>query len=159
MQNELLEDLEKVFQSASALRSRALNLDASLLEYMLEKSRFKKEFKSRFFAELKNALVFKQQDFLSFLELKARSFGYTSFKTKIGLGDKENKLLGQNTQVVLNFAYKDCVLKGDKSKDDKDKSKELFFNEILAHDEIDMLEAPKTLCDFELIKVETPPPL
>lgn len=51
---------------------------------------------------------------------------------------------------MLNFPYKDCVLKGGQSKDE-DKSKEIFFNEILAHDEIDVLFAPKALHNFQFI--------
>ena len=55
---------------------------------------------------------------------------------------------------MLNFPYKDCILKGAQSKDE-DKSNEIFFNEILGSDEIDVLFKPKVLQNFELI----PPPL
>lgn len=41
--------------------------------------------------------------------------------------------------------------KGSQDKDDA-KSKEIFFNEILASNEIDVLFKPKALCDFELIQ-------
>ncbi|VEJ52345.1 type III restriction/modification enzyme, methylase subunit [Campylobacter insulaenigrae] len=51
---------------------------------------------------------------------------------------------------MLNFAFKDGVIKGSQSKDDE-KSKEIFFNEILAKDEIDILFAKKALQNFELI--------
>jgi adenine-specific DNA-methyltransferase len=37
--------------------------------------------------------------------------------------------------VVLSFPFKDCVLEGGQSKDDE-KRKEIFFNEVLAKDEI-----------------------
>ena len=46
--------------------------------------------------------------------------------------------------MVLNFPYKDCVLKGGQNKDD-DKNDEILFNEVLAKSEIDMLFAPKVL--------------
>lgn len=55
---------------------------------------------------------------------------------------------------MLNFPYKDCVLKGSQSKDDKAKSKELFFNEILAYDEIDVLFAPKALHHFQCVSAD-----
>ena len=51
---------------------------------------------------------------------------------------------------MLNFPYKDCILKGAQSKDE-DKSDEIFFNEILGSDEIDVLFKPKALQNFELI--------
>lgn len=74
---------------------------------------------------------------------------YTKFANKIGLS-VNNELLRIDSQVVLNFPYKDCVLKGGQSKDEE-RSKEIFFNEILAHDEIDVLFVPKVLHKFELI--------
>ncbi len=119
---------------------------------MLEKSQFKDEFKSRFFVKLKNSLVFKQQDFLFFLNLRALNHSFTEFSTKIGLSDKDRNFFMQNSDVVLNFPFKDCVLKGNKDKDDKEKSKEIFFNEILAKDEIDILFSPKVFYNFELIE-------
>ena len=51
---------------------------------------------------------------------------------------------------MLNFPYKDCILKGAQSKDEN-KSDEIFFNEILGSDEIDVLFKPKALQNFELI--------
>ena len=51
---------------------------------------------------------------------------------------------------MLNFPYKDCILKGAQSKDEY-KSNEIFFNEILGSDEIDVLFKPKVLQNFELI--------
>ena len=51
---------------------------------------------------------------------------------------------------MLNFPYKDCILKGTQSKDEV-KSDEIFFNEILGSDEIDVLFKPKVLQNFELI--------
>ena len=56
----------------------------------------------------------------------------------------------RGNNVALNFPYKDCVLKGAQSKD-SDKSDEIFFNEILASDEIDVLFKPKALQNFELV--------
>ena len=52
--------------------------------------------------------------------------------------------------VVISFPHKDCVLKGVQSEDGA-KTKELFFNKILAAAEIDALFRPKALCGFELI--------
>jgi adenine-specific DNA-methyltransferase len=44
----------------------------------------------------------------------------------------------QINEVVVSFPFKDCVLEGGQSKDDE-KCKEIFFNEVLAKDEINRL--------------------
>ena len=74
----------------------------------------------------------------------------SSFSNKIGLGTIEKRFLKNDQNVVLNFPFKDCVLKGGQSKDD-DKSTELFFNNILAKSQIDMLFSPKALDGFEIV--------
>ncbi|EJE0588298.1 site-specific DNA-methyltransferase, partial [Campylobacter jejuni] len=78
------------------------------------------------------------------------SGSFTSYANKIGLANKTKSLLKTNNEVVLNFAFKDGVIKGGQSKDEQ-KSKEIFFNEILARDEIDVLFDKKALQNFELI--------
>ena len=55
---------------------------------------------------------------------------------------------------MLNFPYKDCILKGAQDKDST-KSSEIFFNEILGSDEVDVLLKPKALQRFELVSCHT----
>ncbi len=55
-----------------------------------------------------------------------------------------NKHLQQINEVVLSFPFKDCVLEGGQSKDDE-KRKEIFFNEVLAKDEINRLLDEKVI--------------
>ncbi|EAL5995342.1 site-specific DNA-methyltransferase, partial [Campylobacter coli] len=131
-------------------RSLAVSNDKRILEFLLENSNFKAEYKERFFEEQCGALIFKKDDFLNFLDLKLLSASYTSFSNKIGLGTSEKRFLKNNENVVLNFPFKDGVIKGGQSRDD-DKSTELFFNNILAKSEIDALFAPKVLNNFELL--------
>jgi adenine-specific DNA-methyltransferase len=50
----------------------------------------------------------------------------------------------QINEVVLSFPFKDCVLEGGQSKDDE-KRKEIFFNEVLANDEINRLLDKKVI--------------
>ena len=146
-QDKLLQDLKEHFESLGVLRNLAQNYDDVLFTYLLEKSKYKDEFKSRFFEQKHKALIFKLKDFLSFLDLRNLSGSFTNYANKIGLADKEEKFLKTNSEVVLNFAFKDGVIKGGASKDEQ-KSKEIFFNEILARDEIDVLFAPKALTNF-----------
>ena len=69
------------------------------------------------------------------------------------------------SEVVLNFPFKDCILEGGQRKEDgldtyfeydekeqrytekKSKRREVFYNEVLAHDEIDSLFSPKAFCN------------
>lgn len=150
MKNELLQDLENRFETLKYIRNLAQSYDEKLFCYLLEQSTYKDEFKNRFFIVRNNTYIFKLNDFLTFLDLRNLSGSFTSYTNKIGLGFKTKSFLKTNNEVVLNFAYKDGVIKGGQSKDE-DKKNEIFFNEILAKDEIDVLFARKALQNFELI--------
>ena len=150
MKNELLQDLENRFETLKHIRNLAQSYDEKLFCYLLEQSTYKDEFKNRFFIVRNNTYIFKINDFLTFLDLRNLSGSFTSYTNKIGLAFKTKSFLKTNNEVVLNFAYKDGVIKGGQSKDE-DKKNEIFFNEILAKDEIDVLFAKKALQNFELI--------
>ena len=150
MKNELLQDLENRFETLKHIRNLAQSYDEKLFCYLLEQSIYKDEFKNRFFIMRNNTYIFKLNDFLTFLDLRNLSGSFTSYTNKIGLGFKTKSFLKTNNEVVLNFAYKDGVIKGGQSKDE-DKKNEIFFNEILAKDEIDVLFARKALQNFEFI--------
>ncbi len=149
-EDSLISDIKEHFNTLLNARSLAISNDERVLEFLLEKSSFKDEYKKRFFENLCGAMIFKKDEFLNFLDLRLLSASYTSFSNKIGLGVAEKKFLKNSQDIVLNFPFKDCVLKGGQSKDE-DKSTELFFNNILAKSEIDVLFSPKVLNNFELI--------
>ena len=142
---DLLKLLEKEFGSNLELMNLASQDDDKLLEFLLSNE----SFKQRFFTALNSAFIFKKEEFLSFLNLRLLNASYTKFSNKIGLSTHET-FIKKDDKVVLNFAFKDCILKGGASKDE-DKKNEIFFNEILAKDEIDVLFARKALQNFELI--------
>lgn len=148
--HKLLEDLEKKFGDFHTLANLTLSNDLSLLTFLLEDSTLKETYKSRFFTCLNSTLIFNKEAFLTFLNTHILDKSYTTYSNKIGLSNKNRELIQSNTEVVLNFPFKDCILKGGQVKD-KDKSEEIFFNEILASDEIDVLFAPKALQNFEFI--------
>lgn len=149
-ENDLISDIKENFGSLMNARSLAVSNDKRILEFLLESSNLKAEYKERFFETHCGALIFKKDDFLNFLDLKLLSASYTSFSNKIGIGTSEKKFLKNTENVVLNYPFKDCVLKGGQKSDDE-KSTEIFFNNILAKSEIDVLFSPKVLCNFELI--------
>ena len=150
LQQDLLNDLTINFnKSLREIKILAIRYDKELLLYLLEESIYKDEFKSRFFIKINQNCIFKLDDFITFLNLNILDNSYTQYSNKIGLASK-NKFLKASNEVVLNFAFKDCVLKGGQSKDEQ-KTQEIFFNEILARDEIDVLFDKKALQNFELI--------
>lgn len=73
---------------------------------------------------------------------------YTKYSKKIGL-TAGGKFIDENEDVVLDFPYKDTILKASMSKEDTDKDDlrpdEPFLNEVIAKEEIDVLLDKKIL--------------
>jgi len=153
----------------AAIRDLADKTDSKLIEILLSND----EATNKFFLKVpapnssgKNVLVFKQNDFKFFLDSNQIDNSYTAYENRIGLSSG-GKLLKDNSDVVLNFPFKDCVLEGGQSteegtdeyfeyNDDKEKyevkvtkRKEIFFNEVLAQDEIDRLYEPKAFTNIK----------
>ena len=72
---------------------------------------------------------------------------YTRFRNKIGL-NIDGKFLRERGEVSLVWPFKDCVLEGGQTKEEETR-KEIFFNEILAQDEIDRLFDTKVLTNWK----------
>lgn len=118
--------------------------DQALVELLLGLD----EARTKFFSEVKGTLAFKTADFVAYIEDKNfLNDSYTRFKNKIGL-TIDGKFFGERGEVALSWPFKDCVLEGGMTKEDQ-KRKEIFFNEILAQDEIDKLFAPKVLTNWK----------
>lgn len=87
--------------------------------------------------------VFETNQFISMLEFKDYwEDSYTKYTNKIGL-TAGGKFIDESEDVVLDFPYKDCVLKAGMTKEDAKDSDEPFLNEIIAKPEIDELLEPK----------------
>lgn len=98
-----------------------------------------------FFTKVDDVYVFDKVKFIWVLESKEfLPDSYTLYKNKIGLVDNQNNLNSKKQDVILVWPYKDCVLKGGQTKEDQ-KREEIFYNEILALDEVNRLLAPKVL--------------
>lgn len=105
--------------------------------------------KNHFFVQVKKTTIFKLENFLTFLN--NRSFlpdSFTAFKQNIGLATDHENYLANNKEVVLNWAYKDCILEGGQTKDDQKRS-EVFFNEVLAPDQINRLLDDKVFVNWK----------
>ena len=119
------------------------NQDQKLIGILFNHDRLK----AKFFFQVNQAWVFKQKDFRFFVEQRQIANSYTQFKNKIGL-TASNKFITEGSDVVLNFPFKDCVLRGNQDKEDA-KRDEVFLNQILAQDEIDRLFEPKALVNWK----------
>jgi adenine-specific DNA-methyltransferase len=125
--------------------NKAQNFDAELIGMLLNN----KELKAKFFLDIKGTLVFNQNLFVQFLEQKNYlNDSYTKYKNKVGL-TIDGKYLKQRNEVALVWPFRDCVLEGGQSREE-DKREEIFFNEILAQDEITQLLEPKVLTNAKV---------
>jgi len=125
--------------------NKAQNYDADLITLLLDN----KELTEKFFIDVKGVLVFNQNLFVQFLEQKNYlNDSYTEYKNKVGL-NINGKYLQQRNEVALVWPFKDCILEGGQSKEE-DKREEIFFNEILAQDEITQLLEPKVLTNAKI---------
>ncbi len=126
----------------SAVIDRAWKIDHALMRLLLSNTTIK----NNFFQHIDDHSIFNIPKFVEYIQDKNfLNDSYTKFGVKIGL-TIDGKFLNQRGEVALHFPYKDCVLEGGMSNEDK-KRDEILFNEILAHDEIDRLLDSKVLCN------------
>lgn len=133
----------KVYESA-------MNMDAQLIGLLLGND----ETKKRFFADVSGTFVFDKVGFG--WVINNRQFlpdSYTRFKNRIGLTDSRGDLISASSDIVISFPYKDCVLEGGQTKDDQ-KRDEVFYNVLLAPDEVDRLLFPKVLVGAQRFSYE-----
>lgn len=123
----------------------ALALRPDLIKLLLTNEALKRNF----FTEVDGVLVFDKVKFQKFVMNKRfLPDSYTSFKNKIGLTNGDGDFISESREVVLSWPYKDCVLEGGQTKEDA-KRNEVFWNEILAPDDINRLTEPKVLTNFQ----------
>jgi adenine-specific DNA-methyltransferase len=158
---DILKEDQRLFDDQGEVKENLLRelidqYDPQLIELLLNHEITRQ----KFFVSAGKAMVFKGTDFKFFIDENKLDNSYTQFENKIGL-KVGSRLLREYRYVVLNFPYKDCVLEGGQSTEEgtdtyfeynkesgdydekKAKRKEIFFNQILAKDEIDRLFEPK----------------
>ncbi|MCO6228574.1 DNA methyltransferase [Staphylococcus epidermidis] len=99
--------------------------------------------------------IFDKEAFISMLRYKNYWMdSYTKYANKIGL-TAEGKYLNYNSDVVLDFPFKDCILEGGMAKEDSIlKNDEKFYNEVIAKEEIDTLLSPKAFKNMKKFDVK-----
>lgn len=150
----LIETLKKnpefVSEDGSLLKNKiiesAMKLDEVLINLLFENENIRE----RLFKKIDKTYVFDKVEF-SWL-INNREFlpdSYTRFKNKIGLSF-DNEYLDKNTNVVLSFPFKDCVLEGGQSVENQ-KREEVFYNEIISQEQITNLLSPKVITNIKKI--------
>jgi adenine-specific DNA-methyltransferase len=147
----LLQKDERLVSEGELLKNKiielALKLDKDLIKLLLSDEKMKEVF----FIEVDGTLIFDKDKFIKFVSNKQfLPDSYTAFKNKIGLTDEKGEFISEKKEVVLSWPYKDCVLEGGMTKEDQ-KRDEIFWNEILAPDEISRLLDPKVFTNAKRI--------
>lgn len=134
----------------NAVYEAAMKMDERLIHLLLTND----ETCVRFFTDVDGIKVFDKAGFA--WAINNHQFlpdSYTRFKNKIGLADESGELLSASCKIELVFPYKDCVLEGGQAKEDQ-KRQEIFYNELLAPNEVDRLLFPKVLSNAVLYDSE-----
>ena len=133
----------------AAVIDRAWQIDHDLVRLLLSD----KEIETKFFDEIDGRWIFNYNTFIEYIyDKNFLADSYTRFRNRIGL-TIDSKFLRERGEVALVWPYKDCVLEGGQTKEEE-KRKEIFFNEVLAHDEINRLFDPKVLTNWERYTVD-----
>lgn len=127
------------------------NDDEKLLNILLENVRFSK----RFFKKVGDIQVFNKDEFIYILENQDfLGTDYTKFQNKISLTNNKLNPIFSTNDVVLSFPFKDCILEGGQTevKEKKQKGqgrKEVFYNDIIAYEEINKLKENKAFSNVK----------
>ncbi|RDG18022.1 site-specific DNA-methyltransferase [Limosilactobacillus fermentum] len=141
-------DTKYITESGALKRSTVINdldkYDRDLMTALLSNQLIHDEYTEK----IADTEVFKLSQFVNMFEYKGFwEDNFTKYANRIGL-TSDNKFISDSSDVVLDFPYKDTVLKAGMSKEDVDPevgADEAFLNETLAHSEISELFEPKIL--------------
>ena len=154
--SSLIQQLTELLISDDRLKSQDGQLLKNLAQELARKSDLNlikllisdQKIKDCFFIDVDGTLIFDREKFIRFITSKQfLPDSYTSFKNKIGLIRGDEYIL-ENKDVILVWPYKDCLLEGGMSKEDQNRN-EVYFNEILAPDQINRLLEPKVFTSIK----------
>ena len=135
-------------ETGKLLRARliddAYQLDHNLIRLLSTDDEIAEEF----FEEIDGRWIFNYNTFIRYVKSKDFLPGsHTQFRNKISL-NIDDKSLTERGEVALVWPYKDCVLEGGQTQEEE-KRPEIFFNEIIAQDEINRMLHPKVLTNWK----------
>jgi adenine-specific DNA-methyltransferase len=130
------------------LKSKVIEDLRSYKQELIENLLNNELIKDSYSIEVIGGFVFKVEDFISMLRYKNYwDNSYTRYSNEIGLAEY-GKYLKYNTDIVLDFPHKDCILEGGMKKEDIGK-KEIYYHNVLAKEEIDVMVSPKILTNVK----------
>lgn len=139
---EVVESFDEQYVAEGLLKKDAIIVDLDNYKpELVEKILTNAILNEAFTEDIAGATILKINDIIQMLEVDEYwSNSYTRYTNKIGLFTN-NRYLDEVTDVVLNFPYKDGILKAGMTKDDvsREDAEESFLNEIVAREEIDVL--------------------
>lgn len=139
---EVVESFDEQYVAEGLLKKDAIIVDLDNYKpELVEKILTNAILNEAFTEDIAGATILKINDIIQMLEVDEYwSNSYTRYTNKIGLA-ADNRYLDETTDVVLNFPYKDGILKAGMTKDDvsREDAEESFLNEIVAREEIDVL--------------------
>ncbi len=146
----LLQKDERLVSEGELLKNKVIELAIKLDKDMIESLLSDEQMKAVFFKQIGKATIFDKDKFIKFISNKQfLPDSYTTFKNKIGLME-DDEFIKEKKEVVLSWPYKDCILEGGMTKEEQ-KRDEIFWNEILAPDEISRLLDPKVFTNAKRI--------
>lgn len=149
MDTALIKTLKEIFKQfpnfwSGETLQRSLVLDAiqkkeaDVIKALINNEKIKTIYST----DIDGVLIFDFDKLISLLKYKEYwADSFTKYRNKVGL-TSEGKYLDYSSDVVLDFPFKDCVLEGGMTKEDQGKE-EVYYNEVIARDEIDRLFSPK----------------
>ena len=145
---EVVESFDEQYVAEGLLKKDAIITDLdNYRPELVEKILTNTILNEAFTEDIAGATILKINDIIQMLEVDEYwSNSYTRYTNKIGLSTN-NRYLDEVTDVVLDFPYKDTILKAGMSKEDvsREDAEESFLNEIVAREEIDVLLDKKIL--------------
>lgn len=139
---DVVESFDEQYVAEGLLKKDAIIVDLDNYKpELVEKILTNAILNEAFTEDIAGTTILKINDIIQMLEVDEYwSNSYTRYTNKIGLSTN-NRYLDEVTDVVLNFPYKDSVLKAGMTKDDvsREDAEESFLNEIVAREEIDVL--------------------
>lgn len=142
--NSVLKLFPEFWQGETLLRSKVIDAlkakEPKLIKALIGSEKIKQNYST----DIEGVLIFDFDKLIGLLRFKEYwPDSFTKYRNKIGL-TSAGKYLDYDTDVVLSFPFKDCVLEGGMTKEEQGRN-EVYYNEIIARDEIDRLFSPKVL--------------
>ena len=144
----MLSEFPEYWDEETLLKNKVVddlrNYDEAVITALLSNEKIKETYA----LPVGDMTIFKVEEFIEMLRYKNYwDNSYTKYRNEIGL-TTDGKYLNYNTDVVLDFPFKDCVLEGGMSNEDEGKQ-EVYYHNVIAKEEIDTLFSPKVLTNMK----------